>query len=725
MMSLKLQSATDLVIKYVASASSDNAASSPLQLTRCGFGTAVGRSWPLSPCECWVRLDVVTRNQIDVALPQTGKATLAQQLQARRSLLELICQLVSTASCRWEENFELLWWPAVLRPTDFKNEKYLETVQGVGSSPKFMLSMGRPMLENVHMFFQFLQMGRRGLLEEEDWQLLKRLRMEKRGETRVEIGMKLANNVVDTAILRSMVLAMQEYFIMEKRTSETEREDLRVDYQVTALWFHNSRFLNAAEDLSLLARIITLPSSTIRTLMLPGVFFNSLRNPAGLGGFQSFVKQVLVPSSSLRSLDLTRTGIDSNCVAALCSALRYSAPLTKLSIGHTIRGAHTNSRLVWAWIFLAVFHVDSGSELEHFDVSGLQLQKHDVEILTTMMESPHPGRTVVLMQDGRLPEGEGCGERALPPGERLFVRLLDGSQAWTSPGYSAAWPQLLPGALQADGFEYEVMVRLADWLCILIPGHGFGWVVSSAVRYEVVKPSHVTATLAAKPRPGLKSFTYRGLDAQSNGVVDLLRIIGSSLTSLDVPSCRLNSQDLDIILRACPNLSSLNVTGNLVTDLSPLLHAYEEGRCQVAKLGVFVESVNAIIAGQLQVLLVGCKCLESLQLDTIGSGADSDSSEHAIWTEIERALSSNTTLRCLHLALPSGNTHEVATELIKPFHGQILRFETPVKLKAAFLSVVEHASSSQSMSSLDHMILSSVLSFATTSAIRRHVSIRR
>ncbi|KAE9313757.1 hypothetical protein PF008_g19650 [Phytophthora fragariae] len=102
---------------------------------------------------------------------------MAQQLQTRRALLELICQLSVTPSCRWEESFESLWWPAVLRPADFKDEKYLETVRDVGAAPKFALFMGKPTLEGVQMFFQFLQMDPQGLLDEEDRQLIERLQV--------------------------------------------------------------------------------------------------------------------------------------------------------------------------------------------------------------------------------------------------------------------------------------------------------------------------------------------------------------------------------------------------------------------------------------------------------------------------------------------------------------------------------------------------------------------
>ncbi|KAG2783615.1 hypothetical protein Pcac1_g6663 [Phytophthora cactorum] len=681
MTSLSLKDATELVAKYAARASSESAdftVSSPCRLCRSGFGAAVGRSWPLSPTDCWVRLDIATLSQPNVPLPQTGKLSLSQQLQTRRALLELICQLSATPSCRWPESVESLWWPAVLRPTDFKDEKYLETVYDIGPKPRFALSTGRPTLESVQMLYQFLQMDHKELLLEEDWQLMKSLRV--------------------------MADGLREYLDV-KAWREEKDEYPRIEFQITELWFHNCRFLNGSEDLKLLAQIVTLPSSTISSLMLPGVFFNSLRNPAGLQSFQSFARRVLAPSSPLRSLDLTRVGIDNNCVASLCSALRYSSGLMKLSIGHTIRGAHSNSRLVWAWIFLAVFHVDSGCELEHFDVSGLQLQTDVVEILTAMLDSPHPGRTVVLLQDGRLPEGEGCEECELPLNERLFVRLLDGAQAWTNPGGSAAWPQLLPETLQPSGFEYEVMVRLTDWLCILIPGYGFGWVVRSAVRYQVSKPSQ----------------------EQSEGVVDLLRLLGSSLTCVDVPLCGLNSQALETILRACPNLVSLNVTGNVMSDLSPVLQAFEEDRCQIEKLGFFVESLNATTAAQLQVLLLhsNAKCLKSLQLETINSGADSNNSEKIIWTQMERALLATSSLRCLHLSLPSADSYEAATSLIKPFHGQILRYHTPMRLKTAFLSVVEHVTSPLFMRALDHMVLSNVFSFAATSAIRRQVNVRR
>ncbi|KAG3108966.1 hypothetical protein PI125_g11357 [Phytophthora idaei] len=412
MTSLSLKDATELVAKYAARASSESAdftVSSPCRLCRSGFGAAVGRSWPLSPTDCWVRLDIATLSQPNVPLPQTGKLSLSQQLQTRRALLELICQLSATPSCRWPESVESLWWPAVLRPTDFKDEKYLETVHDIGPKPRFALSTGRPTLESVQMLYQFLQMDHKELLLEEDWQLLKSLRVSvsKRERQRVEICFRLANNVVDTSILRSMADGLREYLDV-KAWREEKDEYPRIEFQITELWFHNCRFLNGSEDVKLLAQIVTLPSSTIRSLMLPGVFFNSLRNPL----------QVL------------------------------------------------------------------------------------------------------------------------------------------------------------------------------------------------------------------------------------------------------------------------------------LLHS------------------NA-------------KCLKSLQLETINSGADSNNSEKIIWTQMERALLANSSLRCLHLSLPSADSYEAATSLIKPFHGQILRYHTPMRLKTAFLSVVEHVTSPLFMRALDHMVLSNVFSFAATSAIRRQVNVRR
>ncbi|GMF54982.1 unnamed protein product [Phytophthora fragariaefolia] len=501
---------------------------------------------------------------------------------------------------------------------------------------------------------------------------------------------------------------MHDLLVREVDATEAPEEGgglPRLELEVTTLWFDNCRFLSASEDLALLAKLVTLPSSKIRDLSLPGAYLNSLRNPAGLQGFQAFARQVLAPSSPLRSLDLTRVGIDSNSVAAICSALRYPSPLTKLSVGYTTRGAHSNSRLLWAWIFLAILHEDSGSGLEHLDVSGLQLQTQDMEALVAMLESPHPGKTLVLLQDGRLPVGEGCEECELPPGERLFVRLLDGSQAWTSPGYSAAWSQLLSGTLEANDFEYEVMVRLVDWLCILIPGYGFGWVVRSAVRYEVSKPSLVARMPGGRAQPSLRSLTYRGAEEQSSGVLGLLRLLGRSLISLDVPACGLNSQNLDTILHVCPNLSHLNVTCNVMTDLSPLLRAYGDGRCQIARLGVLVESINPAIAAQLQSLLMNSsnKCLERLQLEVIGQNALGNRSEQEIWCELQRAVSSNSTLRCLYLSLLSSDTHKAASTSIKPFHGQLLCYNTPLQLKISFLSVAEHDSLSSSAGLLDQM----------------------
>eukprot|EP00644_Phytophthora_capsici_P016724 jgi/Phyca11/122206/e_gw1.47.273.1 len=698
-MALSLQEATELVAKYTASASGTADYPNCCTLIRSSRG-AVSRPWPLSSYERWIHLDVVSLRHLTVPLPQKNPPSLSEQLQARRALLEIICQLSATPSCRWEENFESLWWPTVLRPADFKAEKYLETVSDIGPKPQFALSTGTVTLEGVQLLLRFLHMDPSELLTEEDRQQLT-------GLTTVDICLRLANRIMHTSILRAMVNGLREYW------TKVLREYPVIDLKITELWFHTDRFLNVSEDLELIAQMFTLPSSSLHTLMLQGAYVKSIQSPSGLQSFQSFSRQVLAQSSPLRVLDLSRVTLNEDCVAALCSALRSPSHLQKLYIGHTLRGAHVNYRLVWAWIFLAVFHPDSSSELQHLDVAGLHLQTDVLETLTSMMETAHPGRMVALLLNKPLPRGEGYEECPLPPNERLFVRLLDGAQTWTDLSNYAACPQQLP----LDDFEFEVLVRLDDWLCILVPGYGFHWVVRSAVRYEVSKPSCVTTSSG-----GLQSLSCSGLERE--GVLGLLRLVGSSLTSLDVRSCGLLSEDLETILHLCPNLSTLNATKNATTNLSSLLLAYETGRCRIVNLGQSV--ATASLAPDLQALLLhpDAECLENLHLDAVSLDADSDKSSGAFWTDLARTLSQNSTLRCLHLELPLVDTKTVES-LLKPLHGQVLGYHTPRRLKVAFLSVVEAASSASSVSSLDPMVLSNIFSFASTSAIRRQVKVRR
>ncbi|KAK1942212.1 hypothetical protein P3T76_006534 [Phytophthora citrophthora] len=721
-MTFSLLEMTELVAKYVADASWTDV--KPCSLIRSAPGAA-SYHWPLSSTESWVHLGVVPIRRLNDLLDPVSHPSLSEQLHARRALLEIICQLSATPSYQWEENFESLWWPMVLRPTDFKNERYLETVNDIGSKPKFALSPAAVTLEGVEFLFQFLQMDPSELLTEEDRQLVTSLKMStsKRERQSVEICLKLANRVMHTPILRAMVDGLREYWAKVPSGVNNGNEYPAIELKITEIWLQTNRFLNVSEDLELLAQMVTLPSSSLHTLMLKGAYVN-LQSRSGLRSFQSFSRQVLAQSSPLRMLDLSQVTMDVSCVAALCSALRYPSHLQKLYIGHTLRGAHANYRLVWAWIFLVVFHPDSSCELQHLDVSGWNLHSDVLETLMPMFETAHPGRIVVMLLIGSIPQGEGCEECPLPPNERLFVRLLNGAQAWTSSGHSAAWPQQLPDTLP-DDLEFEVMVRLVDWLCILIPGYGFGWVARSAVRYEVSKPSSVATNSGVRVRDCLQSLVCRELKRE--GCLGLLRLIGRSLTSLDAHWCDLQSGDLDTILHLCPNLSTLNVTKN-ATDLSSLLLAYQTGRCRIANLGLLVG--NASIAPDLQALLLhpNAKCLENLQLNVESLDADSDKSER-IWTEVARTLSQNSTLRRLHLELSLADADrdlcKVIELLLKSLHGQVLGYYTPRRLKVAFLSIVEATSSStSSVSSLDHMALSNIFSFASTSTIRRQVSVR-
>ncbi|RLN72025.1 hypothetical protein BBJ28_00022418 [Nothophytophthora sp. Chile5] len=731
---LRLRDAQALVAKYQPPRASHGGSPSlsPTLLVRKSFGNRSGKSWLLAPTELWVGLAITEthRGPVRRAIDQQS---MAYQIQARRALLELICQLSGTPSFRWTEHFESMWQPSTIgwaRPSD---AEAFDLQQIIGPAPKFALSFGWPTLESVHRLFEFLQMDPQRLLSDEHRHLLATLQGSKRlgsrpQKHRIELCLNIAGCSIGTAVLRSLVDNMRGFL---EPNGDLEASgggaNVRVQFQVTTIWWENCRFLTASDDLELLAQLVTLPSSAIRSLLFPGAFFNAIQSPSGLGAFQSFARQVLMPSSPLRSLDLTRTQLYHKCISSLCSALRYSNRLQQLSIAHSIRGAHANTPLVWAWIFLGIFHADSDSELQHLDVSGLPLQALDLELLTAMLASPHPGKTLVLLHDGRLPEGEGCEECALPVGQRLFVQLLRDSKVWSSPGSAVIWPQLVPGKALADDFEYEVLVRLADWLCLLIPGYGYGWVVSSAVRDELTRPSRVTATAESRTRPAVQSLTYHGMEGLSSHVVGLLDLVGHSLISLDVPSSGLNAEDLDVILQVCPQLSKLNVAGNAVTDLSPILRAYMENRCRITSLSVLVEAVTPVIAAQVRDLLVhpNAKWLENLQLASVVQGGSDHSNEREIWTEIQHALSANSTLRYLGLTLPSTNSREVAAALLTPFRGQMLRYETPMRLKTAFLSVVQHPSSPSSVRSLDRMALSIIFEFATTFAVRRQVQVDR
>ncbi|KAG7384832.1 hypothetical protein PHYBOEH_009310 [Phytophthora boehmeriae] len=237
----------ELVTKYRAAATANGSDdSSPVLLTRKGFGVASGKSWPLSPSEFWLRLHLVTR----ISASDKRQQSVAQQLRHRRALMELLSQLSSTPSCRWVEAFESLWWPSVLRPANFKDGFSVGGLQReIGETPKFALAVNRPTLESVEWLFQFIRTDCRDALHSEDWELLRTLKTEDR-QQKIELCLDMSSNIIRTSVLRSLVDNLQDYFDVarDSRALKNEDESLRIEYEVTALWTGDCQKEKAAKN---------------------------------------------------------------------------------------------------------------------------------------------------------------------------------------------------------------------------------------------------------------------------------------------------------------------------------------------------------------------------------------------------------------------------------------------------------------------------------------------
>lgn len=149
--------------------------------------------------------------------------------------------------------------------------------------------------------------------------------------------------------------------------------------------------------------------------------------------------------------------------------------------------------------------------------------------------------------------------------------------------------------------EFEVAMEFVDWICVVVPGCGFGWTQSAAISSRQATPSKCPpdidpaklSGLEDRPEPraaaNVKTLCHYGhtcmYDTEGwqadeyddiEDIKRLLRMIGHGLIGLDDVShgIYISDDDLRQILDTCPNLTRLNFMDNQLDGITSLLERY-------------------------------------------------------------------------------------------------------------------------------------------------------
>jgi hypothetical protein len=393
-----------------------------------------------------------------------------------------------------------------------------------------------------------------------------------------------------------------------------------------------------------------------------------------------------------------------------------------------------------AWLAFAFFHADSKSSVSSLCLRTTQGQSvFDEEWINAFeraLQSHMPSEDLV---------GEPAEEEGEEAGHRVLVTIHSTTPVKSHP-YSGAKLLCKLGCDQ----EVEKVVQVKNYVGVILPGLSVGWVPTASIVASRSEPSTLTSgiiqtngrvTSLAIDRIGVAEY-LEVTEQHITSMLRLLSLVGKPLESLQLPDCRFGNNHFAQILRFCPKLRELNISGHCVTRMAPLVEAYATGLCQIDTLSLshpFLMTNDSDIAEQLTAMLNQRDSndlpLRRLSMHLISQSAMNivlNTSTTQIATNLALALSANRQLEFVQLTtitpLVVGSRLGL-DPLPLDFSASPVSLSLASERKLAFLSVVhpKHEGHKQRQSSasnvwgrLDAHTLSLIFSFARE-AVARHV----
>lgn len=284
----------------------------------------------------------------------------------------------------------------------------------------------------------------------------------------------------------------------------------------------------------------------------------------------------------LRELTVHRSVLDSHAFACLFSALPYTRTLEALCM------EEPNATRPWelpklecAWLAYAIFHPSAATS----SWRRLELRNCDPFCIDEILDLP-PDRKVEILSATRLsrlqrnkkrkqadlrapannphlPQPEQASAAIPMPyeGESLTPRVACIRENTAIHALSDATATCLLVLTKQKWLE-ACHLQTQQWLCVLVPGFGLGWVRRDAV--EATKrwtpgARHDQPSSTLPLAPSLTSLKLKGECLNMARTKSLVRALGSSLESLELQTSRMNSYLLKDIAKSCPRLRALQI----------------------------------------------------------------------------------------------------------------------------------------------------------------------
>lgn len=436
----------------------------------------------------------------------------------------------------------------------------------------------------------------------------------------------------------------------------------------------------------------------------------------------TIVKSTSAMRHRLVHLSLQGNSLSARAYASICSAFRHSHTVNDLSLAGTLSVYDASEReQCWRWLALGLFYpCPSGSrellKIRRIDLSGNPLYPNDIEALRRALTNPSAEL---------LPRGETEINRlALDEAEDNKVGVCSvqkGTRIYASPDIGSDC------IFQLDHqTELEDLCTRAEWVCVLIPGFGFGW--AQAERVERVDLQAVERDQATQTRYELILNNLSASESTSQALSSLFEILGRRLCALELRHFRVDQLLLESILRHCTRLERLDFEGcSLIgSGMTSLLDALRgDLGSTLLSLNLNGNYIGFEFTEQLAIVLASpdrTPVLRELRLSRSSIG------DRGL-VSLYYALQQNKTLSMLELHAPSDPAFPVLTSddagFSAKYQDELLRIDPlPLNRKLAFLSVFVNPLAAVSVrSELDTWMLTLILQFAAQD-VRRRISWR-
>ncbi|KAK1939995.1 hypothetical protein P3T76_008318 [Phytophthora citrophthora] len=424
--------------------------------------------------------------------------------------------------------------------------------------------------------------------------------------------------------------------------------------------------------------------------------------------------------------------IDDRRFAALCSALRGATGVRELVFESVfVQDALEARALKWKWLAYALFTPNGEkSSVKKLVITEPQFLAEDIAAIASVVNSHKPAQELLdpLWAEHEAkqrvdksvkgdkdqidqPEWEASNNNE---GDDM-VRLKKDTVLYLEPLCSQdEWLQ--SSVVLENDADFPIMHvpdnsedKTEEWVEVLVPGYGKCWVYPDAARDRYSSSFYEYRGITE-----LSLVTQVAKNSTDKLFIQFFQLIGHDLIDLTIQTNLLREQGLGSILRSCPNLRKLQLSGAQVEDMFAFTHGYDVGYCQIESLSIEHFRINPKSLDEFAKVLgdpdreatkhLRRLCIGKLRVQDIDIAV---ARYEKMIESFKRMLDTNNTLEYLKLFLEG----DFYTRYVKSFtrHDgeQLSPLGVPILSKLALVSVLQNAGIS-----LEEHVICRILDYA-------------